>query len=221
MTSGYQIALKYPKCPPDGLEINPKSLPHGSKSTPNAQGVAKNCPGGSKMCSKWNLLMNWYPRKPPKSCKSDGRVHITTRLFQNWLQMTVEYSQIKLKYQMAAQQVPRKLQKVLKTWISNENGLPELTSNDIPKLSPNTKGLPDSKSHQPKPVKIVPQINKCKRIAVKSQSEIQHQCLWAATFATGTWTSPGKMNAFIKTSRRCSKTPIIQIRIVNTDAHMA
>ena len=51
-TSGYQIALKYPKWPPDGLEINPKSLPHGSKSTPNAQGVAKNCPGGSKMCSK-------------------------------------------------------------------------------------------------------------------------------------------------------------------------
>ena len=53
MTSGYQIALKYPKCPPDGLEINPKSLPHGSKSTPNAQGVAKNCPGGSKMYPKF------------------------------------------------------------------------------------------------------------------------------------------------------------------------
>ena len=52
MTSGYQIALKYPKWPPDGLEINPKSLPHVSKLTPNAQGVAKNCPGGSKMCSK-------------------------------------------------------------------------------------------------------------------------------------------------------------------------
>ena len=49
MTSGYQIALKYPKWPPDGLEINRKSLPHGSKSTPNVQWVAKNCPGGSKI----------------------------------------------------------------------------------------------------------------------------------------------------------------------------
>ena len=92
---------------------------------------------------------------------------------QNWFQMTVRYSKIKPKYQMAAHQVHRKLQKVLKTSISNENGLPELTSNDIPKLCPNTKGLPNSKSHQPKPVKIVPQIDKYKRITVKSQAEIQ------------------------------------------------
>ena len=75
-------------------------------------------------------------------------------------QLTVRYSQIKPKYQMAAEQVPSKLQKVLKTSISDENGLPELISNDIPKLSPNTKVLPNSKSHQPKPVKIVPQIKK-------------------------------------------------------------
>ena len=44
--------------------------------------------------------------------------------------MTVEYSQIKLKYQMAAQQVPRSLQKVLKKSISLENDLLELISND-------------------------------------------------------------------------------------------
>ena len=40
--------------------------------------------------------------------------------------MIVEYSQIKLKYQMAAQQVPRRLQKVLKKSISYENELLEL-----------------------------------------------------------------------------------------------
>ena len=32
-------------------------------------------------------------------------------------------------------------------------------------------------NHQPRPVKIVPQIDKCKRITVKNQAEIQQQCL--------------------------------------------
>ena len=82
------------------------------------------------------------------------------------------------------------------------------------------KNLPPN--HQPKPVKIFPQIDKCKRITVNSQAEIQQQCLWAATFATDAWTFSREHECFNKkTFRRCSKTPIIKIRIVNTDALMA
>ena len=44
--------------------------------------------------------------------------------------MTVRYSKIKSKYQRVAEQVPRRIQKVLKRLISDENGLPELISND-------------------------------------------------------------------------------------------
>ena len=85
----------------------PSDIP---KLSPDTKGFPNRCPGGSKRCSKGRFLMKIGS--------------------QNWFQMIVRYSKIKpSKYQMAAQQVHRTLQKVLKRLISNENELPESLPN--------------------------------------------------------------------------------------------